>query len=518
MTAVIRAVLVLALFWAAQPAHARSFRELQADEQFAHGNYKLARALYREALRGDPKIDRLWAKYDLAYVREMAAESTAQSAASVALTNAALSGANVVAGAAVATGEPPVVYSQLVPPTHARTADRTLRRSHASDEPRHLAHADGPAVMTPGHKAALALNRGLGLSAPMGAPVEPVNTGTTPQRTAALEPAFDRTLPPESDTSGPGPRPRIPGEPAGEVPATDAAVAQAEAAGRARAEAQAQSSAEAAEAARKAQSRAAEDRVTQAQAEAVRATAAARTIQAQAQANESAIQNRAASDEATRAAQAAQAAEILRSTGIGTDELRVPGGQPANENRIPGGQPATETRIPGGQRTAAPRSQLTDATQAAVAQGLVPETPQAAAPAAPTPAVTDGTIALAPNEIVPVTPVQAGEALTASVGAHGEPLVVRGTGWDVWELRFGVDLAGRPHVVGKLRNLSGSDIVNPTVYIGLVDPAGVQIAFKPVKLVDPAGVLFPGASGEFDAEFPALNSLVAGYRLYALAP
>ena len=90
-------------------------------------------------------------------------------------------------------------------------------------------------------------------------------------------------------------------------------------------------------------------------------------------------------------------------------------------------------------------------------------------------------------------------------------MVIRGPGYEMWDLRYGVDLAGRPHVLAKLRNLASRDLVNPTVYVGLLDPAGVQVAFKPVKLVDPAAVLFPGASGEFDAEFPALSN-VAGYR------
>lgn len=420
MTAFTRALLLAALFASALPLHARSFRELQGDEQFDHGHYKLARALYREALRELPRIDRLWAKYDLAYARELAAEKPTS-----------------------------MTFTQLVPPTHARTADRRLKRTREV----HLAHADGPSF---GHKT-------LGLTAPIGAPIAP--TGTTPTRIAALEPALDRDVPAET-RNVPGPLPRVPGD-AAETPATDDAADRAEIEATARAQ----------------------DRTRQLNAVA----------------------------EAARQSQAAQAAEILRLASPPEDE-RIPGGQPASESRIPGGQPQDETRVPGG----APRSQLAAATQSALAQGLQPETPQTGTNQPPAtaaaPGVPDGTIALAPNEIVPVTPAVAGEALVASVAPNGQPLVVRGTGWDVWDLRFGIDLAGRPHVVGKLRNLSGLDMNNPTVYVALIDPAGVQVAFKPVKLVDPAAVLFPNASGEFDAEFPNQNGIIAGYRLYAMTP
>lgn len=452
------ALALLAFALVTLSAEARPVRELEGDQQFAQGNYKLARALYREALRTKPRVDRIWAKYDLAYLREMATESTVQTATTMAMTSMAL-------GAAVAAPLPPQRLAQAAPRRAARSRARRLS----------------------GHKPAMSVFDALRGQVPVDTPLQPIGpiAVATPRRDRDLEPEFDRTPEAEARTGGPAPMPRIPGD-QGEAPATDDAVNEAAAEARARAQ---------------------------------------------------------AAEQARAQYQAAQAAEILRRTpGQQTDETRVPGGQRFDGPRVPGGQsgdvlpgddvPGGQSpgeRIPGGQAPASrvpggqQRSQLTEATEAARAQGLVTESTQVATPAIagpplPSSGQPDGTTVLAPNEVVPVPIVQAGDALAPSTGMRGEPLVVRGTGWDVWDLRYGVDLAGRPHVVGKLRNLADRDLQNPTVYVGLIDPSGVQVAFKPVKLVDPAGVLFPGASGEFEAEFPAVNNVIAGYRLHALQP
>ncbi len=342
---------LLALFISAAAAQAaRPVRELQGDEQFGQGNYKLARALYREALRADPRSDRIWAKYDLTYLREMSAEAGVQTATAAVTVAANATASAMMTRAAVEPMLGPAVTQEL---------------------------AQAPAARRPLMSVFDAV-RG---SAPLGAPVAPIGpmAMATPRRDQPLEPELDRELPPEPETMVPPPLPRVPGQ------------------------------------------------------------------------------------------------------------------------VVPHGNPTT----PSGVAEAAARA------QGLQSQNPVPGTPSAnSAPSA--------TTQLAPSEVISVASVQPGDALAPSVGARGEPLVVRGVGWDIWDLRYGVDLAGRPHVVGKLRNLAGTDLVNPSIYVGLVDAAGVQVAFKPVKLVDAAGVLFPGASGEFDAEFPTTTSPVAGYRLFVL--
>lgn len=117
MTRARGAMVLLALALLALPAAARPAREVQGNEQFAHGNYKLARAFYREALRDEPRSDRLWAKYHLTYLREMASESTVQAAATVALATAVLSGIGPASASALA---PVPASSMAMAPATAR--------------------------------------------------------------------------------------------------------------------------------------------------------------------------------------------------------------------------------------------------------------------------------------------------------------------------------------------------------------------------------------------------------------
>jgi len=347
---------------------ARPVRESQADQQFALGNYKLARALYREAIRVDPHSDRIWAKYDLAYLREMASDS-AQQAVAAAVSIAASATVAAIAASAPIAAPLPAGVSVLGP---------AVAQEVAANPPHHE-HKFAFAPLAPR------------LGGALGAPMSPASLSL--RRTQPLEPAVDLPPPPERETSAPPPGlPRIPGQ--RELP---------------------------------------ED-----------------------------------------------------------------------------GLPVTGARTEAGV-----------AAEAARAQGLVPEgtppsqqAPEPPSTANPVPNVTT----LAPSEVLPVGQPTPGDPWQAVTGSRGEPLVVRGVGWDVWDLRYGVDLAGRPHVLGRLRNLAPTNLVNPTVNVGLLEPAGVQVAFKPVRLINPSGVLFPGQSDEFDAEFPNQHNVIAGFRLFTIRP
>jgi hypothetical protein len=197
----------------------------------------------------------------------------------------------------------------------------------------------------------------------------------------------------------------------------------------------------------------------------------------------------------------------LRSVGAAPRGVARPPAEPAR----PAPAASARATAPEGEGDPAePGTEASPSPEETPSEEPPPPTPE------PTPPAPAEPLYRSPSELIYLSrPVRAGDTTAVQGGEDGgQQIFVRTPIYEIFDISFQVDPNGSLHVKGKVKNVSAErDLRNPQVFVSLYDKGGVQIAIKPVRLLNVSAVLFRGDVGEFDAAFPAFKLTVGAYRV-----